>query len=138
MGLNDPVLRAAAGIDPSVEPTLGAQDEAVFSIPEFTTEFKSAGFPALDGPVTVRYATIGDTVAIERAMGPLAGFVAEAVASLQVLITKAPASWWRAPEKGGKLPVLDLSRLPDVEGILDLYRDYSKWRADFRIGGSGS
>ncbi len=138
MGLKDPVLRAAAGIDPALEPALSAQEEVVFSIPEFTTGFKSIGFPSLDGPVTIRYATVADTLAIERAMGPLAGFVAEAIASLQILITKAPASWWKAPEKGGKIPTLDLGRLPDVEAILDLYRAYSRWRADFRSGGAGS
>lgn len=135
MGITDPILRAAAGIDPAVESALEAQENAVFSVPEFTTEFKSAGFPALDGPVTIRFATVGDTLAIERQMGPMAGFVAEAIASLQVLVTKAPASWWHAPENGGKFPYIDLGRLPDVESLLDLYRDYSKWRADFRGGG---
>lgn len=136
MTLTDPVLRTAAGMDGSVAPSLAAQDALVFSIPEWTTEFKSPSFPALDGPVVIRYATIGDSIAIERQMGPLAGFVAEAVASLSVLITKAPASWWRVPEKGGSMPVLDLNRIPDVEGLLDLYRQYSKWRADFRSRGA--
>ena len=132
---DDPIIRSAAGLDPSVIPVLAAQDAVLQTIPEFSTEFKSASFPSLDGQVVIRYATVGDSLTIERLIGPLGGYVAEAIASLQVLTTKAPASWYRVPEKGGT-PVLDLNRLPDVEGILDVYRAYSKWRAAFRSGGA--
>jgi len=103
------------------------------AIPEFSMDFHSESFPALDGQVVIRYATVGDSLTIERLIGPLGGYVAEAIASLQVLTTKAPAPWYRVPEKGGS-PVLDLNRLPDVEAILDVYRAYSKWRAAFRSG----
>lgn len=134
MGLEDSILRTAAGLDPTVERTLAAQDAALQAIPEFSTVFKSSSFPSLDGPVVIRYATVGDSLTIERLIGPMGGFVAEAIASLQVLTTKAPAEWYQMPE-GADVPVLNLNRLPDVEGILDLYRNYSKWRAAFRSGG---
>lgn len=131
MALEDPIIRAAAGLDPRVEPTLAAQNVALLAIPEFNTDFKSESFPSMDGPVTIRYATVGDSLAIENLIGARGGFVAEAIASLHVLVTKAPASWWQIPE-GGSTPLLNLNRLPDVEALLALYQNYSKWRASFR------
>lgn len=128
---NDPILAAAAGFEPGIVSTLAAQDAALQGIPEFSVEFKSAPFPGFDGPVVVRYGDVSDSLTIERLMGPSGLFVAEAVASLQVLISKAPASWYQLPT-GATNPILNLGRIPDIEGLLDIYRSYSKWRADFR------
>ena len=135
MGIEDPALRAAAGLDPSIVPLLAAQDAVLQAVPEFNTDFTSSPFPGLNGPVVIRYGTVADMLAVERMVGPGGGFMAEAVASLQVLTTKAPASWYRSPEKLGS-PLLDLSRLPDIEGLLALYRQYSQWRSAFRSGGA--
>lgn len=128
MGIENPVLRAAAGLDPSVPAALGSGD--LFLLPRFTFDFQCPFAPEYSGPVVVRFANVGDAVLIDRLVGQ-GGFFAEAVASMRVLIEQAPPAWWRLPD-GAREPVLDLDRLPDVEGLLDLYRAYSLWRNSFR------
>ena len=128
--ITDPVLRQAAGLEPLLAKVA---DKDILKTPRFEKDFESIPFPDLNGKVVMRYANVGDTLAIE-ALSLNGGRFAEAIATLQVCIDKAPASWYRAPKEGGT-PVLDLAQVPDAEALVDLYQGYSSWRATFRRGG---
>jgi hypothetical protein len=128
--ITDPILREAAGLDPRLAKV---GDKDILKAPRFESEFDSPGFPALSGKVTVRYANVGDTLAIE-ALSMGGGRFAEAIATLQVCVDSAPASWYRASKEGG-IPSLDLSTILDAESLVDLYQAYSAWRSAFRRGG---
>jgi len=123
--ITDPILREAAGLDPRLAKV---GDKDILKAPRFESEFDSPGFPALSGKVTVRYANVGDTLAIE-ALSMGGGRFAEAIATLQVCVDSAPAS------KEGGIPSLDLSTILDAESLVDLYQAYSAWRSAFRRGG---
>jgi hypothetical protein len=125
--LTDPILREAAGLEPKLTKLA---DKDMLKPPVYEATFDSPAFPHLNGTVKVRYANVGDTLAIE-ALSLSGGRFAESIATLQVCIEAAPASWYREPEEGGK-PVLDLSKILDVESLVDLYREYSSWRSTFR------
>lgn len=129
--ITDPILREAAGLDPILK---AVTDSDMLKAPAFTTAFNSPAFPALNGDITIRYATVGDTLKIE-ALSMGGGGFAEAIATLQICIDKAPASWYRPSTEGGKPPVLDLARIPDAEALVALYREFSIWRETFRLGG---
>lgn len=129
--ITDPILREAAGLEPKLAKV---SDRDILQGPVFEATFDSPAFPAYNGAVRMRYATVGDTLAIE-ALSLNGGRFAESIATLQVCIDSAPASWYRAPAKEGGTPVLDLSRILDAEALVDLYRAYSDWRSAFRRGG---
>jgi hypothetical protein len=131
MTLDNPILREAAGLDPNVGEALAAGD--FLEAPRYSFDFRSPRWPVLEGAVVLRYATVGDTLQIERLAG--SGRFSEAIATLMVLVEKAPGAWYKMPESGGT-PSLDLLRIPDAEGIVDLYRGYSIWREDFRTTGA--
>lgn len=128
--LSDPTLREAAGLGAIAEQAVAAPP--LLDPPKFTYEFESFVDPALDGTVVMRYATVGDSLRIESMMGPRSGDFAEAVASISVLVEVAPPAWYRK-EPGLKIPTLDLERLIDPEAIVDLYREYNRWRSLFRV-----
>jgi hypothetical protein len=131
--ITDPILREAAGLEPLLAGVAKVGDKDLVKAPRFESDFASPAFPHLDGRVTMRYANVGDTLAIE-ALSLNGGRFAEAIATLQVCIEIAPASWYRA-SVGGGVPVLDLSKIQDAEALVDLYQAYSGWRATFRRGG---
>ena len=126
----DPILREAAGLDPLLKKIA---DQDILKAPRFETDFASPAFPALNGHVAIRYATVADTLKVE-ALCLTGGPFAEAIATLQVCIDLAPPSWYRALKEGGT-PVLDLGRIQDAEALVELYRAYSEWRSTFRRGG---
>jgi len=130
MDLNDDVLREAAGIDPVLAPLL---DKELLKTPVFEADFVSVAFPAFNGHVVIRYATVGDNMDIESlSLG--GGAFREAVATLSTCITQAPLSWYKVPALG-KVPLLNLREVPDAEALGTLYGEYSKWRDTFRLTG---
>lgn len=126
--ITDPVLREAAGMEPLLAKIA---DRDILKAPTFEADFDSAAFPDLNGKVAIRYANVGDTLAIE-ALSLNGGRFAEAIATLQVCVETAPASWYRV-SVGGGVPVLDLARIHDAEALVDLYQAYSAWRQSFRL-----
>ena len=130
MDQNDQILREAAGIDPVLAPLM---DRDIMKPPVFEADFVSLAFPAFNGKVRVRYATVGDNLDIE-ALSRGGGLFREAVATLTTCITSAPACWYAAP-KGTELPALNLRDVPDAEALGQLYSYYSAWRESFRTKG---
>ncbi len=123
------LLAAASGLASNVE-RLAGPEGTPFEAVKFSTEFKSKQWPQLDGTVVIRYPTWGDVIKIEgMAMG--LGTVAEITATLLVCIEKAPASWWYLPE-GAKKPTLNLSAIPDSDGLQGLWFEFLAWRRTFR------
>jgi hypothetical protein len=134
MSITDPVLAAAAGLDPNMA-EFSASD--IFKAPTFTYDFKSPAFPVLNGPVVMKYPTIGDAVEIERVMRLYGGGpVAEVFATARVLVQRAPSSWYRR-ESETQPPVLVVDLIPDPDGLRDMVVAFDRWRSSFRSGGAG-
>lgn len=127
--MTDPILREAAGLEPLLAKV---SDKDMMKAPTFEADFSSKVFPALNGKVVLRYANVGDTLTIES-LSLNGGRFAQAIATLQVCIEKAPPSWYRISEEGGK-PSLNLAQIQDAEALVDLYRAFSNWRESFRSG----
>lgn len=134
--MND-LLREVGGMDPRAAEALSTPDD-VFQVPRFTGRFVSPAFPRLEGEVVIRFANVADTLEIERMVRVTGGGkFADAVSTLVVCVEKAPSTWYTLP-LGAKEPVLQVERIPDVEALAALYREYSIWRSDFREQGAGS
>lgn len=128
----DPLIAAAAKLDPSVAAL--AQDPFVDD-PSFRCLFASESHPALNGEVVMRYPTMGDMLEIE-ALSTRGKPFSEIVATLQVLVERAPLSWYQ-PAKAGAKPSLALGRVPYCPELFALYTDFIAWRDSFRGPRSG-
>ncbi|HWQ07943.1 MAG TPA: hypothetical protein VN436_02510, partial [Holophaga sp.] len=95
-------------------------------------DFVSELFPGMNGPVVLRYPTMGDMLEIEHLVSRGRPY-SEVMATLAVLVDKAPTSWMRVPE-GEKLPVLTISRMPYDPAFFKLYGSFTSWRDTFRPG----
>lgn len=117
----------------------------------FTTILKIANdpaFPEYAGEVEARYPSTGDLIAIEvrmtRMLGgyapeqiPQAAYVARMIATLAVIVQKAPAWWYVRDELGGGLiPAPELCKSADV--LTRLFTDFSGWSDNFFRRGSES
>lgn len=127
----NPVLTEAASLDPMVGQALSAG--AYLEPPKFVHLVQCPAFPAFSGEVVLRYTNVSDALAIERVSAG-GRFLAEVIATIQVVCEKAPASWYKMPSVG-PVPQLDLGRIPDVESVIALYLAYTAWRDDFRTRG---
>ena len=131
--MGDPFLDHVAKLDPRV----GSLARNPFSdLPRFVYEFKSESNPVLNGSIEVRYPTMGDMLAIESLTQRSSPF-SEVVATLQVLIEKAPACWYHLAA-GERTPILALSRMPYDTEIFKIYGRFTNWRDSFRSGDQSS
>lgn len=111
------------------------QTPDLFTLPTFEDVVVSPRFPAMCGPISLRWPTWGDELEIERISGGL-GPVSRAFAHFQVLTVRAPGAFYRAPSQGepqNKL-VLALAGLPDLEALIAVYRRFVAWRDNFLAG----
>jgi hypothetical protein len=129
----DPLLQQASQMDPRVA---SLARNPFSDLPRFSYAFNSEANPSLNGAVELRYPTMGDMLAIES-MAQRGRPYSEVLATLQVLVEKAPASWLhRAP--GERTPAVSLSRMPYDAEFFSLYRGFTDWRDSFRGGDQSS
>jgi hypothetical protein len=131
MGL-DPLLEQSAKLDSR---TRSLAQDPFASLPGFSCDFVSELFPLMNGPVVLRYPSMGDMMDIER-MVVRGKPYSEVMATLAVMIDKAPACWYQLVS-GETTPSLALARMPYDPAIIDLYSTYIKWRDSFRPGANG-
>lgn len=124
---SDPLIEQASHLDSRAR-TLAADPFA--DLPQFSHDFVSELFPEMNGPVVINYPTMGEMLEIERLVSRGRPY-SEVMATLEVLVNKAPSSWYKVP-KGEKLPVLAIGRMPYDPAFFKIYTAFTNWRDTFR------
>ena len=127
----DELLASASGFAPDAKASLTAGE--LIKPKKFEAAFESPAWPEYDGPVVIRYPSLGDMLQIEG-MARGKGGHWELWATLHTCLERAPATWYKL-EPGKKEPTLALEAIQDSEGLWDLWVSFLEWRASFRRKG---
>ena len=123
------LLASASGFAPDARASLTASE--LIKPKRFEHAFASPGWPEYDGPVVIRYPSMGDMLQIEGMVGGRGSGQWEMWATLHVCVEKGPASWYKL-EPGKLEPTLAISAIQDSEGLWDMWLEYLAWRSSFR------